>query len=83
MITVIDGKYEIQISDGYWTGKEKVYFDKRLVSEKWSVGGAHHIFNCQNEEDTINYEVEINLRWHWFGKHITVRKNGAVIFSNK
>lgn len=83
MITVIDENHEIQVSDGYWTGKEKVFFDKRLVSEKWSIGGSHHIFSTPNGKDTINYEVEINLRWHWLGKYIIIRKNGKVVFSNK
>ncbi|MEJ2041945.1 MAG: hypothetical protein P8X74_23685 [Reinekea sp.] len=73
----------MQIANGYWSGREKVFLNKQCVSSKWSIGGSHHIFQHKSEDSTINYEVEISLRWHWFGKYVVVRKNGSIIFTDK
>lgn len=83
MITVLDDGQELQIVTGYWTCREKVFLNKQCVSSKWSVGGSHHIFKHDTSGAITNYEVEIGLRWHWFGKYAVLRRNGSVIFTNK
>lgn len=83
MLTIQDEGNELQISTGYWSGREKIFLNKQCVSSKWSIGGSYHIFKNVIGGSTINYEVEINLRWHWFGKYSVVRKNGMIIFTDK
>lgn len=82
MITVIDDNRELGINTGFWSTREKVFLNKEQVSAKWSVGGTLHLFTCQGEQ-SIDYEVETALRWHWLGKYVTVRRNGKVVFTNK
>lgn len=83
MILVRDADVEIGIAVGYWTGFEKIYLDNAPVSSKWSAGGGLHLFQRDTDAGLAKYEVDINLRWHWCGKSVTVRKNGEVIFSNR
>lgn len=83
MITMLDEGRELQISIGYWSGREKVFLDKQCVSSKWSMGGCHHMFNNETSGSPVNYEVEIGLRWHWLGKYVVIRKNGSIIFTDK
>lgn len=66
-----------------FTGKEKVWYDGELVSSKFSVTGATHLFSVIEDGKEIQYEVEIGLRWHSFSAWVTVRRNGIVIFTDR
>lgn len=83
MITVSYGKHIIQIPGVHLIGRERILYDRKIVSEKHSLTGATHFFDVKEDGRTVRYEVEIGTRWHCCSSYCTVRRNGVVIFSNK
>ncbi|MGL5892321.1 MAG: hypothetical protein ACRC3B_20680 [Bacteroidia bacterium] len=65
------------------TGKEKILYNGNLVAAQRTVAGGIHLFTVTENNETVNYEVEIMLRWHGLGYYVNVRRNGLMIFSNK
>ena len=75
--------HSIEIKKNQLTGKETVCYDGKEVSSKFSIGGATHVFSIDEENQSIQYEVEINLRWHGLSGSTTVRRNGQIIFTDR
>lgn len=64
-------------------GKEVVKYNGREVSSKRTMAGGTHVFKVTENEEEVQYEVELGLRWHGLNYFITVRRKGELIFSNK
>tara|TARA_Y100000034_G_C6815357_1_gene366782 strand:+ start:269 stop:511 length:243 start_codon:yes stop_codon:yes gene_type:complete len=80
MATVSINGHTIQV-DGW--GTEKVYYDSKLVSSKFSMGGANHTFTAKEKGKKIQYDVEIGMRWHGCSFWTIIRREGKVIYSDK
>ena len=83
MKTIIYDGHKIEVSSMSITAKEEIKYDGKVVSSKRSITGSTHIFNVIENEDNIQYEVEIGTRWHGCSSWNTVRRNGMVIFSDR
>lgn len=82
MVVKYDG-HNIEIKKNQLTGKETVCYDGKEMSSKFSIGGATHVFTVDEGNQNIQYEVEINIRWHGMSASTTVRRNGQIIFTDK
>ena len=81
MITIVHNGHVIKIKAfSFFTGKETIWYDEKVVSTKHSIAGSTHIFNVE-EEKTVQYEVEIGARS--FGCYVTVRRDGKLIYSDR
>lgn len=56
MKTVMYKNHKIEIKE---MGKEKILYDGKEVSNKWSMLGTTHIFRVNEDGDEIQYEVKI------------------------
>ena len=80
MKTILSDGHKIEIKG--W-GKEKVYYDGRLVSSKLSMTGATHVFTVNEEGQEVQYEVSLGTRWHGLSYWVEVRKNGKIIYTDR
>ena len=83
MKTITYDGHKIEVSGMSLTAMEEVLYDGATVSKKRSVTGSTHIFNVKENEEEIQYEVEIGTKWHGFSAWTTVRRNGKIIFSDR
>jgi hypothetical protein len=81
--TIAINGHKLEISSTSLTAKEVIKYDGNIVSDKRSVSGATHIFNVKENDEDVQYEVEIGFRWHMCSAWATVRRNGVVIFSDR
>jgi hypothetical protein len=49
--------HRIDIRNGAFSGVEKIYYDGKLVSSKWSLFGSKHSFEIIEDNETVLYEV--------------------------
>ena len=78
--TVVFKGHKIEI-EGF--GKEKVFYDGKEVSSKWSMTGATHIFRVIEDEEEVQYEVMIGTRWHGLSFWCEVRRKAEIIFTDR
>lgn len=64
-----------------WTGKEKVFYNGKLVSEERSFFGHKHTFSVDELGYLVNYEV--NIFMHLMGVGFEIKRNGVEVMSNK
>lgn len=83
MKTISYDGHKIEISSMSLTAKEVIKYDGAVVSEKRSIAGATHIFSVSENNEDIQYEIEIGTRWHMFSAWAIVRRNGIVIFTDR
>jgi len=83
MIITTPAGNRIEIRNNNLTGKETVLFNNIIVSEKMSIGGKTHLFTVKENNEEVNYEVEMNTKWHGMGHYVNVRRRGELIFTNK
>ncbi len=81
--TIVHNGHRIEFRNQSLTGKETVLYDGNIVSQKSTIGGTIHLFKVTEESEEVNYEVEVNLKWHGLGATTTVRRNGIVIFTDR
>lgn len=77
--TVYSGKHQIVVEYSNWTSKHWVAYDGKKVSEKFGLIRGTHIFQVIENNETIQYEVNIGVGWR--GHKISVKRNGILIFS--
>jgi len=80
-VTIVHNEHRIQVEWSVWTGKEKVFYDGRNMSDKHTVTGGTHIFTVEEDSESIQYEVSFG-----FGltsPSIEVRRNGIIIYTNR
>lgn len=82
MIITTPNNNTIEISNTF-TGKEIIKYNSKEISVKRTIAGGIHLFEAKENNETVNYEVELKIRWHGFGYYVNVRRNGVLIFSNK
>lgn len=75
--------HNIEIKKNQLTGKEIICYDGKEVSSKSSIGGSIHVFTADEDSQSIQYEVEISMRWHGLSASTTVRRSGQIIFTDK
>ena len=86
MIEVRYGRHTIKVNaQASLLGKEVVYYDGQVVSEKNSMLGATHTFSMREDGEDAFYEVQIGptIRNLMPAPHITIRRNGTIIFTDK
>jgi len=81
--TIVHNGHQIQLPGYSLTGKEEIKYDGRVVSSKHTVTGGTHIFRVKEDEEDVDYEVEIGTRWHGFSCWYVVRRNGKVIYTDR
>ena len=80
MTTIATNGHTIEIKA---LGSERIFYDGKLVSKKFSIFGSTHIFRTEEDGENIQYEIDIGTRWHGFSFHCTVRREGKIIFTNR
>ena len=81
MKTIVHGEHRIEISGASLTGKEEVRYDGKVMSSKYSLSGATHVFQvCEDGQDVV-YEVELGARL--FGHYTTVRRDGKLLYTDR
>jgi hypothetical protein len=86
MVTVNHSGHMIQVEPMGFLGKETVYYDGRVVSEKTSLTGANHDFSVAEDGEQIFYQVNISASVASFlgaGPNVEIRRNGQVIYSQR
>jgi len=83
MKTVISGNHAIEISDISLTAKEVIRYDGQLVSSKHSMTGSTHVFSATEDNEDVQYEIQLGMRWHGFSAYAVVRRNGKIIFTDR
>lgn len=83
MKTIIYEGHTIDINVSSWTGDEKVLYDGKEVSSRWSVMGATHVFLVTENGEDIQYEVMIGPRWYLLSWWCVVRRKGEIIYSDR
>ncbi|MBI3502263.1 MAG: hypothetical protein HY063_10765 [Bacteroidetes bacterium] len=82
MIITTQNNNTIEIENSL-TGKETIKHNGKEVSSKRTMMGGIHIFKVNEDNEEVQYEVDIKSRWHGFGHYVTIRRKGELIFSNK
>jgi len=80
MRTIINNGHKIEIKS---FGTEKIYYDSQLVSSKNSILGATHVFQVNEENEEVQYEVRIGTRWHGLGFWVEARRRGQLIYTDR
>lgn len=80
MKTIIHNDHKIEIKG--W-GKEKIFYDGKEVSSKWSTTGGTHVFRVVEEDEEVQYEVTFGTRWHGFSYWCEVRRKGGIIYTDR
>lgn len=73
----------IEIKNNSLTGREEVFYNKEIMSTKNSLGGSTHVFRVTENNEQVQYEVDMSLRWHGMSYYTIVRRKGEIIFSDK
>jgi hypothetical protein len=60
-----------------------VFYDGKEVSSKFSVAGATHSFTVKENNKEVQYDVDIDLKWHGCSVSTIIRRNGKIIYSDK
>lgn len=80
MKTVISNGHKIEIKG--W-GKEKVFYDGKEVSSKYSMTGTTHIFRITEDGEEVQYEIMIGSHWHGLSWWCEVRRKGEIIYTDR
>jgi len=80
MLVVMHKNHKIEIK---MLGKEKIFYDGKEVSNKWSVTGATHVFRVTEDGEDVQYDVKIGTRWHGFSWWCEVRRKGEIIYTDR
>ena len=80
-VTIMHDGHRIQVEWSVWTGKEKVLYDGRIVSDKQTVTGGTHIFIVEENLESIQYEVSFGFGFT--SPSIEVRRNGIIIYTSR
>lgn len=79
MYTFISNGHRIDIKNT-WTGKETILYDGKIVSEKRSMFGANHVFQVQEDDELVQYEIQFSVGST--SVKVVARRNGLIIFTN-
>ena len=80
MVTVNHNGHTIQVKT---FGTEKVFYDGKEMSSKFSVGGKTHSFTVKEENKKVQYDIDIDLKWHGCSASTVIRRDGKIIYSDK
>ena len=62
-------------------GTEKVFYDGRQMTSKFTLLGGTHAFEIEENGERVTYEVEISaMGW---SPCVKIRRNGILIYSDK
>ena len=56
--------HTISVNGVAWNGKEKIWPDNVLVSNKTSVMGGTYFFDVDEDGKSVQYEVKFGMRWN-------------------
>ena len=76
ILSVFSHGNEIAIRNTIW-GKEKVFYNDRVVSGKYSFFGATHTFEVQEGPDWVTYIVKVG--YNNLGVSANVWRNGELL----
>jgi hypothetical protein len=78
-------RHSIRVKEESWNGKETVYYDSQVVSEKIAWLGTTHLFVQWEDGEKVQYEVETgaNPSKLFLRPYVIIRRNGMIIFINK
>lgn len=80
MKTIIYNGHKIEVKGLF---KDAVYYDGKEVSSKWSMASSVHIINVIEDNEPIQYEVTMSVRWHCLYYWVEVRREGKLIFTDR
>ena len=82
MKTIIHNGHSIEAPGSHITGLEIVRYDGNVVSRKRSILGATHVFEAEENGETVQYTVAIGTRWHGFSATCKIYRNGELLFTD-
>ena len=47
-----------------WNGREKIWYNNELVSDKFSMAGGTYFFDAREDGKSVRYEVKFGTRWN-------------------
>lgn len=59
---------------------EKVFYDGRQMTSKFTVFGGTHVFRVEEDGESVTYEIEIHSGF--MAPWIKIRRNGIVIYTD-
>ena len=65
-----------------WTGKERIYYNNELVSEKRSFFGHTHTFTVDELGFQVEYEVDIFMQL-MIGVGFEIKRNNSTVMTNR
>lgn len=83
MRTVVHNGHTIEIPGMTATGREDVRYNGELVSSKYSILGARHEFEVQEDGAAVSYEVKLGMRWHGLTGWAYLKRNGELLFTDR
>ncbi len=76
----IDRQNKIDIHNS-WLGRETIYYNGTLMSNKSSLFGATHDFEVREADETASYRIHINYKWPFRIGFDIFRNGRALILS--
>ena len=64
------------------TGREIIWHDNKIVSDKFSVTGGTYFFDVTEGGNSVQYEVKFGTRWNGTCWH-EMRMNGKIFFADR
>lgn len=85
MKTIVYNGHRIQLPEMNLTTKrkKKVKYDGKVVSSKHSIFSGSYVFRVKEDEEDVDYEIEIGMRGCILGLWYVVRRNGKVIYTDR
>ena len=72
------GKHTVEAKNTVW-GTEIVKYDGQVKAKGYSFLGRSYHFVVEEESQQVTYEIEFKAGF--LSSHITIRRNGIVVFS--
>ena len=74
--------HRITVNGADLTGREKIWHDNVLVSDKFSMVGGTYFFEVMEGGVNVQYEIKFGTRWNGTCWH-EMRLEGKIFFSDR
>lgn len=71
------GRTNIEFHNNMWTGHESIYVNGERISKKWSIFGASHYFEVEEEDGWADYVLTTGIGM--MGVSTSLSRNGVSI----
>jgi len=74
--------HNITVNGISWNGREKIWHDRRLISDKFSMMGGTYFFDVIEDSASVQYEVKFGTRWNGTCWH-EIRADGKIFYADR